>query len=26
MDVADMKLYDCSIHTAMEHFGIKEHQ
>jgi aminobenzoyl-glutamate utilization protein B len=25
LDAEDIKLYDCSIHTAMEHFGIKEH-
>jgi aminobenzoyl-glutamate utilization protein B len=26
LDTSEMKHYDCAIHGAMEHFGIKEHQ
>ena len=25
LDIAEMKSYECAIHSAMEHFGIKEH-
>lgn len=26
LDVEETKQFDCCIHSAMEHFGIKEHQ
>jgi aminobenzoyl-glutamate utilization protein B len=26
LDTAETQNYDCCIHAAMEHFGIKEHQ
>ena len=26
LDASEMKQFECCIHTAMEHFGIKEHQ
>ena len=26
LDTSEMKHYECCIHSAMDHFGIKEHQ